>query len=401
MDLGNTVNLTYCGNVHPAADLPGWLDTVATHGVPVAMAQRRAGHAFGLGAWWNAATAQALALDPRAIEAARATLAEHDLSIWTVNVFPQSSFGGGPVKERVYEPDWTSEERVLYVRHVAEAVARLGSGLAMVPLSTLPLGYRPGRRYPEGDPEEWRLMGRNLVRVASHLRAMEEEWGLRMVLALEPEPFCLLETVAAAVSFLERWVFLEGGWDTIGEDVLRRHVGVCVDLCHLAVVGEEPVASLTALRSADIELAKIQVSSCLEVRDPAQPEALDRLLAFDEPVYLHQTIAADGARALDLPEVRSAREDFSKAPLRTHFHMPVFWDQEGAFGSTRSEVSRVLRFLARPDVAHPPLLEVETYTWGVLEDMAGTLGPGDLAPGKGLIAGLLQELAFVRSHWKP
>ena len=115
------------------------------------------------------------------------------------------------MKERVYQPDWTSEERVLYLRHVAEVVARLGSDLPMVPLSTLPLGYRLDRRYPEGDPEEWRLMARNLVRVASHLHAMHEQWGVHMMLALGPEPFCLLETVAAAISFLERWVFREGG----------------------------------------------------------------------------------------------------------------------------------------------------------------------------------------------
>jgi len=381
-------HLTYCGNVHPATDLETWSNMVRDFAVPVALVQRQAGHAFGLGTWWNADTAEALATDPAAIETVRGALAEHDLSIWTVNAFPQGGFHGEPVKERVYQPDWTSEERVLYLRHVAEVVARLGSDLPMVPLSTLPLGYRPNRRYPEGDTEEWRLMARNLVRVVSHLHAMEEAWGVRMMLALEPEPFCLLETVADAISFLERWVFREGAWETTDEATLRRHLGVCVDLCHLAVAGEEPLAALAALRSAGIETAKIQVSSCLEVRNPAPPHALDQLLAFDEPIYLHQTVAANGARALDLPAVRAARGEFSPGRLRTHFHMPVFWDQEGAFGSTRAEVSRVLAALTPP----LPLLEVETYTWGVLGDFAGE---------KGLVDGLLRELAFVRGHWKP
>ncbi len=392
-------HLTYCGNVHPSTDVPTWLEMVRDYTVPVARAWRQAGHEFGLGTWWNADTAGALLTDEAAFEAVRDLLREHDLCIWTVNAFPHGSFHGQPVKEKVYEPDWTQEERVLYVRHVAEVVARLASDrasdgashLPIVPLSTLPLGYRPDGsfRFPEGDPETWRLMARNLVRAASHLHAMEEEWGVRMVLALEPEPFCLLESVQDAIGFLEQWVFRDGAWGTVTETILRRHLGLCVDLCHLAVVWEEPLSALASLRSRGIQVAKIQVSSCLEVRDPGQPAALDQLLSFDEPVYLHQTVAEDGPRALDLAAVRAAPEDFARGRLRTHFHMPVFWDQEGPFGSTRAELSRVLRALAPP----LPLLEVETYTWGVLPDWDG------LQPG--LVQGLLQELRFVREHWKP
>lgn len=388
MTVPDPIHVTYCGNVHPATDLQTWTDMVRSYALPVARAQWQAGHPFGLGTWWNADTVQALASDAKALAIVQAALTEHGLSIWTVNAFPQGRFHGQPVKERVYEPDWTSEERVLYLRHVAEVVARLGSDLPVVSLSTLPLGYRPDRCYPQGDPAMWRLMARNLARVASHLHAMEEQSGVHMMLALEPEPCCLLETVADTISFLETWVFREGGWDTVGEAVLRRHLGVCVDLCHLAVVREEPLTALGALRSAGIQAPKIQVSACLEVRDPLAPGALDQLLAFDEPIYLHQTIAADGARALDLPAVRAAGTGFCGGPLRTHFHMPVFWDREGAFGSSRAEVSRVLRALAPP----LPLLEVETYTWEVL---------GDLASAQGLVSGLLEELAFVRGHWKP
>ena len=169
--------LTYCGNVHPAPDLPSWLSMVRDYAVPVGRAQRKAGHDFGLGTWWNADTAAVLATDEEALAQVRGLLAEHGLSIWTANVFPHGSFHGTPGKAQVYEPDWTREERVLYVRHVAEVVARLGSDLELVPLSTLPLGYRPdGHRL---DEEESRLMARNLVRVASHLHAMEQEHGER------------------------------------------------------------------------------------------------------------------------------------------------------------------------------------------------------------------------------
>ncbi len=118
------------------------------------------------------------------------------------------------------------------------------------------------------------------------------------------------------------------------------------------------------------------------------PSGLDRLLEFDEPRYLHQTVAENGARALDLPDVRARREEFEGAGrIRSHYHMPVFWDEEGPFGSTRSEVQRVLSELTDP----LPLLEVETYTWSVL--------PG-FVEAEDLVANIGKELEFARSGLK-
>jgi hypothetical protein len=210
-------------------------------------------------------------------------------------------------------------------------------------------------------------MARNLVRCATGFRAIEEKTGIRCVLALEPEPFCLLETGRQAVEFLERWVFAPGGWPTVPEAVLRRYLGVCVDLCHLAVVGEDPLEALRHLDDHGVEVPKIQISSCLEARSPA---GVVQLLAFDEPRYLHQTVARSGARALDLGDVSRRVQEFAGGGVvRTHFHMPIFWDVEGPLGSTRSELQRVLPAL-RSRTANT-VFEVETYTWSVLNDFAG------------------------------
>jgi hypothetical protein len=243
-------------------------------------------------------------------------------------------------------------------------------------LSTLPLGYRA----PGGPQPDLRVMARNLARAASSFAALEQRTGVCCVLALEPEPFCLLETCAAAAAFLEQWLFEEGASATVPEDVLRRHLGVCVDLCHLAVVGEDALAACDDLRRRGIAVPKIQVSSCLEVR---APEGLERLLGFDEPRWLHQTVAASGMRALDLPQVRRECSTFAGAGrLRTHFHLPLWWDEPGALGSTRAEVERVLAGLRAP----LPLLEVETYTWPALHDFAA---------GAGLAERLCRELDFA------
>ncbi|MCA8964475.1 MAG: metabolite traffic protein EboE [Planctomycetes bacterium] len=358
------VRLTYCGNVHPAPDLPSHLAALQQHTGPVAAVARARGRSFGVGAWWPAPLAYELAHDPDSGRTLLAAMDRLGLELWTLNVFPFGGFHDEVVKTAVYSPDWASEERLHYTRLCADAAALLCGGGTVLPMSTLPLGYRaPGA--PEPD---LRLMARNLARCASAFAALEERTGLCCVLALEPEPDCLLETAAGAADFLERWLFDEGAWTTVPEDVLRRHLGVCVDLCHLAVVGEDPLAALADLRARGIAVPKIQVSSCLEVR---APEGLDRLLSFAEPRYLHQTAAQSGARALDLDAVAARRAEFEAGGrVRCHYHVPLFWDEPGTFGSTRDEVERVLHALARsPEPL--PLLEVETYTWGVLGDFAG------------------------------
>ncbi len=364
--------LTYCGNVHPAENLDGWLAAVEQYSVPVAAAQTAP---FGLGAWWCAEVARELAADETARDRVRDLLGRHGLELWTLNVFPFGGFHEERVKEAVYRPDWASDERVRYTLDAATAVSALVPAGRTVPLSTLPLGFRCG----DVAPHAQQLRG-----LADALADLEQRTGVRCVVALEPEPFCELETAAQTLAFFED--HLLAGVSEVQEHRIRRFLGVCIDLCHLAVVGESPLAALADLASSGIEVPKIQVSSCLELRDPA---ALPQLLAFDEPRYLHQTVAENGARALDLPEVADRAAEFAQAGVtRTHYHMPIFWDAETR-GSTRRQVEEVLGGLGRPGL-RDAVLEVETYTWDVLDQ--GTVGSGDL------VADLCQELAFARNR---
>ena len=358
--------LTYCGNVHPAENLPDWISAVERFAVPVAAAQPQP---FGLGTWWNAALARELAEQESARESVRELLARTDLTIWTLNVFPHGDFHGDKVKEAVYSPSWAEPERLRFTLDAARAVAALVPEGSSVPLSTLPIGY---------GVVDLERAATNLADCARQLAELEDISGVRCNVALEPEPFCLIETVSGAAEFLEERVFTAPD-----EELLRRHLGVCIDLCHLAVVGEDPIGALSDLEARGVEVPKIQVSSCLELRETS---SLDLLLAFDEPRYLHQTVSDSGLRALDLPDVRARADEFlGEKRIRTHFHMPIFWDDE-VLGSTRSEVERVLTALRPPY----PLLEVETYTWNVLD--REKVGATDL------VGGLCEELAFARSQ---
>lgn len=368
--------LTYCGNVHAAADLDAWLATLTRFAAPVAAACGESGP-FPLGVFWPAALAARLAAEPAARARVRAELESLDLRIATLNVFPHGDFHGERVKERVYRPDWAAEARVRYTLDAARAAAALAEPGTVLPLSTLPLGFGGG---------DLVAMRANLARVARALAEVEAETGVCCVLALEPEPACLVETAAEALACVQAVRHEDAS------PAVERHLGVCLDLCHLAVMAEDPLAAMAQLAAAGVSVAKIQVSACLEVRGAG---GLVRLLAWDEPRYLHQTVGIlpGGAhvRALDLDEVRRRQVEFAAAKVvRTHFHVPVFWDEDGEFGSTRTSLTHTLRTM---DPLRLPILEVETYTWHVL--------PGFSGRDEDLVAGLAREVAFVRAQIGP
>jgi sugar phosphate isomerase/epimerase len=381
------IPLTYCTNVHPGESAA---EVLAVLGGPVARVAAAVGEGrpFPVGAWWSERFVAEARACSAVRDALRARLIESRLAIASVNVFPMAGFHAEGLKTAVYSPGWEREERLRYSCDAADLLAELLPAGGSGSLSTVPLGFAP-----RGTSSDLRRMARNLIRAASHLRALKERTGRSLVLALEPEPGCLLETVRGAVEFLQDRVFGDGALD-VPQDILREHLGLCVDLCHLAVVGEDPVAALDSCRAAGVRIGKIQVSCALEARLVRGPEAaLQALLRFAEPRYLHQSAgwlpgkSHPALRALDLDEVARARAEWLRCThIRTHFHVPVFWDTDGVLGSTRAALQPVLCWPALGETV--PLLEVETYTWGVL--------PADLAPAD-LVDGIVAELRSVQS----
>lgn len=373
LDPDSSVHLTYCSNIHPGET---WAEVRAQVGVhlPKVKAKLSPDRPFGIGLRLSAIAAESLS-EPAAMEEFKSFLASEDLYVFTLNGFPYGEFHGTPVKENVYLPDWRDGARLAYSNRLAELLAELlpddpaldGS------ISTVPGAFKPAIN-GEADVA---AMADNLIRHAAYLVALRERTGRTVTLELEPEPCCFIETIDEAVDFFRNHLFsadaIAGMADRTGlsgaaaEAALRRHLGVCLDLCHAAVEFEDPEQALESLAKAGIRIGKMQISAGL--RFARVDEATVELLRpFDDAVYLHQVVERNGAglaRYVDLPEAFAGwHEKQGDREWRVHFHVPIFLDDLGQFSTTQDFIRDMLaRHRAAPFTRH---LEVETYTWDVL-----------------------------------
>lgn len=336
--------ITYCTNIHPGESWQEVFAALRQH-IPAVKAAVSPDRPFPIGLRLSRQAATELTPE----ENARFTdwLRSHDCFVPTLNGFPYGAFHSDRVKERVYLPDWRSPERAAYTMALADLLAGwLPEGMTGS-ISTVPIGFK-GMLGDNDQP----AVRQQLVAVLTHLQGLQLERGRHIVLALEPEPGCVLETTEEACRFFAGLAL---------PPELRRFIGLCYDCCHQAVEFETPSASLARLAEAGIPIAKVQVSSALSLVEPS-PELLRH---FDEPRYLHQVVIrrADGAlsRHVDLPQALDQHRAAPGDEWRCHFHVPIFSPGTGSYGTTRPFLEALLPCLP-PDI----LLEVETYTWDVL-----------------------------------
>ncbi len=363
-------HLTYCTNIH-AGETWGEVRGNLERYVVAVKARVAPDRPFGVGLRLSALAAAALAA-PGALEAFREWLDARGLYVFTINGFPYGAFHGTRVKEAVYRPHWADEARVAYTDRLASLLAGLLPDGVEGTVSTVPGGFRT----PAADLAG---MADGMLRHAAGLHALRERTGRTVALAVEPEPFCVMETVAETIAFFEGALFskaavarfeaLTGLQAGEAEAVLRRHLAVCFDACHMAVEFEPPDEALRAFASAGIRIGKVQVSAGLRVALGGDDRAaLEALRDFADGVYLHQVVERRGGRLtryLDLPEALAAAQgDRGRREWRVHFHVPLFRERLGPFENTQGYLRDLLAILAREPVC--PHLEVETYTWDVL-----------------------------------
>jgi sugar phosphate isomerase/epimerase len=359
----------YCANVHPGRNLSQLRESL--RGAMARVAARVSLPSLPVSLWLAAETIRELTADPALATRLRDEARDLGIAFVAVNAFPYGNFHAGRVKRAVYHPDWSDGRRAHYTLAVAELLPRLlPPGARRASISTLPLGWRPSFSASGGGAAVG-VASAALEQIASRLRDIERDAGVRITLDIEPEPGCAIQTSEELVGFFEHCLPRE----TRSGAPLRRHLGACVDVCHGAVMGERPQEFFERCAAAEIAINRVQLSSA--IRGGFTPRDLDALARFDEPRYLHQVATGRGAARRqwdDIPDFLAAARtapptrDGAAAPAddewRCHWHVPIHLRRVDALATTADAIDAALQAALRlPDA---PQIEVETYAWSQL-----------------------------------
>ncbi|MEM8732811.1 MAG: metabolite traffic protein EboE [Planctomycetota bacterium] len=383
----------YCTNVHAGMTLAAAKANLMQHSAPIRQ-QICPNSKLPLGLWLSETVAAELK-DPSTARSFHQWLQENHFAAYTLNGFPQKDFHQDVVKHDVYKPTWLDPQRVEYTKLLAEILVELIDGPTGT-ISTVPLGWPA----PAWTKEHFEAAAANMQSVATHLAQLHERTGKEIILAIEPEPGCILNTAPEIVDFFSKFLF-----NGSAEADARRYLTVCHDVCHSGVMFEGQAFALGQYREHGIRVGKVQISSAVHVPwdhakdQPEMQEAmLEQLQGFNEPKYLHQTTRLEnhGERAElceDLPEALATwLSEMPSSPWRVHFHVPIFVSQFGYLETTQSDIAEAVHFLENHRDNHVDDVdwftghyEVETYAWPVL--------PADLAADD-LPSGIARELEY-------
>lgn len=384
--------LGYCTNVHPGTDIESIRENLTRYaaGIRVSIGQDE----LGVGLWLPASAASQLRGDT---ESFAKFLDQHSLVPYTINGFPFDNFHEDVVKHRVYKPGWWQRERLEYTQNLAQVLAELlPESRAVGSISTLPLGWPSESGSQSGSQSSVAGMieksGELLRELAGSLRRLEAETGKQIVVAIEAEPGCILDSNDDLIDFFQRF---------LPDEIHRKYITVCHDVCHSAVMMEDQGEVIESLAAAGIKLGKVQVSSAIVANWQSMSagrcdETLQQLGAFAEDRYLHQTgrKTPEGGFELaeDLPDLlkqqnsqldsgASGSADVIGDDLSwvVHFHVPIFLERFGHLTTSQNDIDRCLQKLADPscDIEFTGHLEVETYAWSVLPESMRRRGLAD------------------------
>ena len=375
----------YCGNVHPGKTIEEVKKNLAAHTLDV-KSQVRPDKQMNVGLWLSASAARELD-DRDCLQEFGDWLAQRDLLPYTLNGFPYGDFHQEIVKLEVYKPTWAEPERLDYTVRLAKILDAILPPNVDGTISTLPLGWpMAGNKSVVEDDQFWKSCADNLKRCARSLDQIEQDTGRNIFVCIEPEPGCILDTWDDVVGFFDQHLLT--GEDA---DLIRKHIGVCHDVCHSAVMFEEQATAISEYKKAGIKIGKVQVSSAVAVDfesgTPDEiPSKLQQLRSFAEPRYLHQTSVRVDDKTLFYQDLYDALESHPepRGQWRVHFHVPIFSPSFGPIGTSQSEIIKCVQ--AIEDTGEPlPHFEVETYAWNVL--------PESLKEAK-LADGIAKEIAW-------
>ncbi|MBO3458965.1 metabolite traffic protein EboE [Aetokthonos hydrillicola Thurmond2011] len=380
MKIDKNLHLTYCTNIHPGEEWSQVFTNLKRY-IPELKARLTTDKPFGIGLRLADVATREL-LQGNTLAEFQLWLKVHNLYVFTLNGFPYGGFHGQVVKDQVYAPDWSKQERLDYTLRLVDILAKLLPAGMDGSISTLPLSYKPWLQENQTLRKSIaNTASLHIAQVVAQMVRIRIDTEKLLHLDLEPEPDGLIENAAEVVDYFETHLLPIGGSYLAehlaipleaAQTLLREHVRICYDTCHFAVGYEDPVSVFREFQAAQIQIGKIQISAALRVNIPSnikeRTQIKERLQDFAESTYLHQVVARDrNGQLLHYPDLEIALpnlEHTTDSEWRIHFHVPIFIHDYQLLQSTQDDIVTMLQLVRSHNISKH--LEIETYTWDVL-----------------------------------
>ncbi|MEW6983609.1 metabolite traffic protein EboE [Colwelliaceae bacterium 6471] len=348
--------IVYCSNVHPYSTLDGLREQLIKHVLPIK--QKRNLNSMALGLWLNQALVNEILANPEKMLTLTKLFEQEKLIILTLNAFPQETFHAEQVKANVYLPDWSDNARFNYTKQLVKIICQYSSLFNNeVSISTVPLGYKRG-----WCADKHAIACNHLSSLSKLLAEVKKSAAKHVTVCLEMEPDCVLESSQEMVAFFQNDLMIAKYPE------IRRHLGVCFDICHQAVMHENINDSLTLFEKSGITIGKIQVSNALQFNNSDRHVVLTELEPYMHSPYLHQIKTQLHNRILstdDLSPLTLTRLT-EQGVSRVHFHVPINRQKlTDTITTTQKSILATLDYLELAKIK--PNLEVETYTWALID----------------------------------
>ena len=210
MDLGNGLgHLTYSTLVHPGdtwdemwSSLTTYVPQVKARVAPERALRRLLAAVRGLGA---DACRQTRSGEP----SCSSFLDDNDLYLYTVNAFPVRAVQGPCRQGAGVRARLAHRGAHRSTRSTSPTCSRTCRARASQPsIQTAPLGVQAERHGPRRRRQRTRS---TCCDVAAHLVRLEQRTGRTVTLAIEPEPYCFLETTDETVAYFEEHLYSGDG----------------------------------------------------------------------------------------------------------------------------------------------------------------------------------------------
>ncbi|HEY9561246.1 MAG TPA: metabolite traffic protein EboE, partial [Anseongella sp.] len=320
MLLANKAHLTYCTNIHPGES---WKETFAQLKKYLPAVKRKAGiEGAPMGVGLRLSDQASRELETEGLKDFRTWLKRNGFYVFTMNGFPYGAFHHKKVKDLVHHPDWLSRERVDYTLRLFGQLKELLPAGMNGSISTSPLSYKDWFSTRTAATNAMIQATYHILEIAEYLANEKKSSGITLHLDIEPEPDGLLGNTKEFIEWYDEYLLPEGVRyfrEKMGlkaaqsKALLKEHIRLCYDICHVAVSYENHAPLLKKLSERGIQIGKLQVSAALKVLfGKNNRQKIKELNSFNEPVYLHQVVARTGPRRL--------RRFYDMTPALRHFN---------------------------------------------------------------------------------